>query len=123
MLLNRSTNTRTGFRLFFSVFACIAFIIHVHSSTTIPLRYNYELPQVWDQSSSQFPDCCGILGPPAGLLMMILSTERTDTAASVARRIAHDLAARESTMPASLALSVPSCSSCLIIFVQGDFSG
>ena len=50
--------------------------------------------------------------------MMILSTERTDTAASVARRIAHDLAARESTMPASLALSVPSCSSCLVILFR-----
>ena len=64
-----------------------------------------------DQSSSQFPDCWGILGPPAGLLIIMLSTLSTDTTASVANLIAHDLAARESTIPWAAASRVPSLSS------------
>lgn len=70
---------------------------------------------LFHQSSSQLLACCGTFGPPAGLLTIMLSTESTDTAASVASRIAHDLAARESTIPASFALSVPSFSSCITV--------
>ena len=72
-----------------------------HSRYSVYLTY---------QSSSQFPACWGILGPPVGRLIMILSTLRTETAASVAKRIAHALAAKESTMLFSVALTVPSVS-------------
>ena len=41
---------------------------------------------------------------------MILSTLRTETAASVAKRIAHALAAKESTMLCSATFTVPSVS-------------
>lgn len=58
--------------------------------------------------------------------MMILSTLRTETAASVAKRIAHALAAKESTMLCSGAFRVPSVSACgktkqnNISYPQGD---
>jgi hypothetical protein len=42
--------------------------------------------------------------------MMILSTLRTETAASVAKRNAHALAAKESTILCSAAFTVPSVS-------------
>lgn len=65
-------------------------------SNCLPVNKLSEICQHFQSSPSQLPACCGILGPPEGLLMIILSTLRTELAASVARRIAHVFAASES---------------------------
>ena len=86
---------------FFLFFQCCLKVTPI----TLAITCNYTC-----QSSSQFPACWGTLGPPAGRLIMILSTLRTETAASVAKRIAHALAAKESTTLFSAAFTVPSVS-------------
>ena len=76
---------------------------HVHLCNSSAFRTKG--PQ---SSASQFPACWGTLGPPAGLLMMMLSTLSTEFAASVAKRIAQVFATRESYILCLSAWSVPS---------------